>query len=84
MDQSFQRDVEAALNPQRSGALSCGWGSEAPGSRPCKETGCKNSALFHTSGYCSSCAVKHNVPLLTVTSAAATPDRDADETQSGL
>jgi hypothetical protein len=75
MDQ-FRADVEAALTPHRPGSMSCGWGSEAPGSRPCKEPGCKNSAQFHFAGYCSGCAVKHNIPLLTVTPAAAAEQDD--------
>ncbi len=70
MDQ-FRADVEAALTPHRPGSMSCGWGSDAPGSRPCKEPGCKNSSQFHFAGYCSGCAVKHNIPLLTVSAAAA-------------
>jgi hypothetical protein len=76
MDNTFQRDVEAAIAPHRPGTLSCGWGSEAPGSRKCKEPGCNSGGQFHFAGYCSGCAVKHNIPLLTVTSAAAEPDDD--------
>lgn len=81
MDQSFQRDVEAALAGHRPGTLSCGWGSQAPDSRKCKEPDCKSAAQFHFAGYCASCAVKHNIPLLTVTAAAAESNDDAENPQ---
>jgi hypothetical protein len=71
MDDNFRRDVEAALTPQRGSGLNCHFGSDAPGTRKCKDPNCKNGGQFHFAGYCATCAVKHNIPLLTVTSAAA-------------
>lgn len=82
MDDNFRADVEAAIAP-RPGRMTCGFGSEAPGARPCKDPTCGRHANFLFAGYCSSCAPKHNIPLVTVGSDAIV-DTDEQRSPTGL
>lgn len=78
MDQNFQRDVEALLDPSRRG-MTCGFGREAHGARVCKDKKCGVTALYLFAGYCASCAPSHGINVLTVNADAATPDVDSEK-----
>ena len=81
MDQNFRADVEAALGPRRG--MSCGFGSSAPGSKPCKEPKCGRSEFFLFAGSCSNCAPQHGINILFVGAQAATPEApDAEDAEA--
>lgn len=80
MTDDFRRDIEAALDPHRPGRMTCGFGSDAPGNRPCKDAKCgRPTNGFSFAGYCSTCAPLHGIPLLSVTPSAAEPDEDEEQ-----